>query len=56
VVGAISPYLFDAGQLNDPETVVSEDSKSPASLPRMLSGTQPLDFEQYVMSAISDLN
>ena len=48
-VKLISPYLFDAGGLSDPETVVKETSKVPSGLPRMLSGTQPLDFEQYVM-------
>lgn len=49
-VRVISPYLFDAGQLRDPETVVPEKPRNPGDRPRMLSGTQPLDFEQYVLS------
>jgi hypothetical protein len=49
-VKVISPYLFDAGQLADPETVVAENSRNPGDRPRLLSGTQPLDFEQFVLS------
>jgi len=49
-VKVISPYLFDAGQLTDSETVVSEITQNPGDRPRMLSGTQPLDFEQFVLS------
>jgi hypothetical protein len=49
-VKVISPYLFDAGQLTDPETVVSESTQNPGDRPRILSGTQPLDFEQFVLS------
>ncbi len=48
-VKAISPYLFDAGSLVDPETVVLETQKPADQRPRVLSGTQPLDFEQYVL-------
>jgi hypothetical protein len=48
-VRAISPYLFDAGSLNDPDTVVLEQARPPAGRPRVISGTQPVDFEQYVL-------
>lgn len=49
-VKLISPYLFDASQLSDPETVVAESTRNPGDRPRMLSGTQPVDFEQFVLS------
>jgi hypothetical protein len=42
--------VFRALQLADPETVVAEQTKHPPHWPRMLSGTQPLDYEQYVLS------
>jgi hypothetical protein len=48
-VGAISPYLFDASNLADPHTVVYEQSTPPRGLPRMITGSQPIDFDQYVM-------
>lgn len=46
----ISPYLFDASSLNDPETVVLEQARPAPGRPRVISGTQPVDFEQYVLS------
>ena len=48
-VNVISPYLFDASQLADPETVVYEEANPPTGWPRMITGTQPIDFEQYVL-------
>jgi hypothetical protein len=49
-VRVISPYLFDASHLRDPETVVAERTRNPGDRPKMQSGTQPLDFEQFVLS------
>lgn len=48
-VKAISPYLFDAGLLINPDTVVFERSRPTDSRPRVINGTQPLDYEQYVL-------
>lgn len=48
-VGFISPYLFDASNLADPHTVVYEKSAPPSHLPRMITGSQPIDFDQYVL-------
>ena len=49
-VKAISPYLFDAGLLSDPHTVVFELSKVPSGKPAVIIGSQPLDFEQLILS------
>ena len=45
---ALSPYLFDAGNLADPHLVVRETSKQLSGLPRMLSGSQPIDNGNYI--------
>ena len=45
---ALSPYLFDASQLADRHLVVRETSKPLSTRPRLISGSQPLDYEQYI--------
>ncbi len=47
---ALSPYLFDAGQLTDRHLVVEEHSRSLCHMPRMVTGTQPIDDGQYIFS------
>ena len=45
---ALSPYLFDASQLNDPHLVVKETLKPLNGFPKCLSGSQPIDGGQYI--------
>ena len=40
---ALSPYLFDAGGLTDPRVVVREVRKPTNGLPKLITGTQPLE-------------
>ena len=40
---ALSPYLFDAGQLTDPHLVVGEESGPINGMPKLVTGTQPLE-------------
>jgi len=47
---AITPYLFDAGDLNDPHLVVRESAKPLNGLPRLLSGSQPIDGGYYIFT------
>lgn len=47
---AISPYLFDAGGLNDPHTVVREEPRPINGLERLVSGSQPIDGGHYVFN------
>lgn len=46
----LSPYLFDASQLKNPHVVVREVSKPINGLPRLLSGSQPIDGGHYVFT------
>ena len=48
---ALSPYLFDAGTQLDPHLVVRETSRQLSGLPRMLSGSQPIDDGNYIFDA-----
>ena len=48
---AISPYLFDAGLLANPHLVVREASRPLNGLPRLLSGSQPIDDGHYIFDA-----
>ncbi len=41
--GAITPYLTDGSALANPHVVVHEDSRPANGLPRLLSGSQPID-------------
>ena len=40
---ALSPYLFDAGRLTDPHLVVGEESGPINGMPKLVTGTQPLE-------------
>lgn len=46
---AVSPYLFDASALADQHLVVRETSKPISTRPKLISGSQPLDYEQYIL-------
>jgi len=46
---ALSAYLFDASQLADRYLVVREASTPLSLRPRLISGSQPLDYEQYIL-------
>ena len=46
--GALSPYLFDAGGLADPHTVVSESSTSLSGMPKVIIGSKPIDGGHYI--------
>lgn len=45
---ALSPYLVDASALHNPHTVVDEASRPLNGLPRVLSGTQPIDGGHFI--------
>lgn len=49
-VRSISPYLFDAGGLSDPHTVVARHSRSPADRPPMMIGSKPIDGGFYIFT------
>jgi hypothetical protein len=44
----LSPYLFDASALADRHLVVEERSKPLCAVPRLASGTQPIDDGNYI--------
>jgi hypothetical protein len=46
----LSPYLFDASLLADRHLVVEEGSKPLCDMPRMITGTQPIDNGQYIFT------
>ena len=46
----ISPYLFDASQLQDPETVIYELSSPKDGRPEMIIGSKPIDGGHYIFS------
>ena len=48
---ALSPYLFDAGGLADPHVVVRETARPINGLPKLLSGSQPIDGGNYIFDA-----
>jgi hypothetical protein len=47
---AISPYLFDAGGLNDPHTVVKEVPQPLNGLSKIVIGSKPIDGGHYIFS------
>ncbi len=47
----LSPYLFGAGGLADPHLTVREESGPVNGLPRLISGSQPIDNGQYIFSS-----
>jgi hypothetical protein len=50
VHAAISPYLFDAGQLANPHLVVRESSKPLNDLPNIVIGSKPIDGGHFIFS------
>ena len=48
VHAVLSPYLFDAGGLADPHLTVREESAPVNGLPKLISGSQPIDDGQYI--------
>ena len=46
----LSPYLIDASVMHNPHLVVSEESSPINGLPKLLSGSQPIDNGNYVMT------
>jgi hypothetical protein len=47
---AISPYLFDAGGLVDPHTVVKEEPRPINGLSRIVIGSKPIDGGHFIFS------
>ncbi len=48
---ALSPYLIDLSGLNNPHLVIDERSDPVADVPRLISGTQPIDDGNYIFDA-----
>ena len=48
---ALSPYLIDSSGLNNPHLVIDERSDPVADVPRLISGTQPIDDGNYIFDA-----
>lgn len=46
----LSPYLFDASQIANRHLVVEERSEPLCEMPRMITGTQPIDDGQYIFT------
>lgn len=51
VHAVLSPYLFDASGLADPHIVVRESGRPINGLPRLRSGSQPIDGGNYILNA-----
>ena len=47
---AITPYLFDGQQLTNPHLVVQEVARPLNGLPKLVSGTQPIDGGNFIFS------
>ncbi|OYU18645.1 MAG: SAM-dependent methyltransferase, partial [Rhodobacteraceae bacterium PARR1] len=47
---AISPYLFDASGLNNPHTVVREESRPINGMKSLITGSKPIDDGNYILS------
>jgi hypothetical protein len=50
-VRAISPYLFDAGNLRDPHVVVRENNNKNHPMGRIRYGSQPIDGGHFILDA-----
>jgi hypothetical protein len=46
----LSPYLFDASALSDPHLVVREVSKPTNGLPKLITGSKPIDDGNFILS------
>ena len=47
---AITPYLFDAGDLKNPHLVVRETSRPLNGLPKIVIGSKPIDGGHYIFT------
>ncbi len=47
----ISPYLFDAGGLANPRIVVKSEHRPINGLPRLITGSKPIDGGHYIFDA-----
>ena len=45
---ALSPYLFDASGLTNPQIIVKEDSRQINGLPKLIIGSKPIDGGHYI--------
>jgi len=45
---ALTPYLFDAGNVTNRHLVVDETSRPLCNVPRLISGSQPIDDGNYI--------
>lgn len=50
VYAAISPYLIDGGRLRNHQIVVREEPHPTNGLPRLITGTKPIDGGYYIFS------
>ena len=48
---ALSPYLFDAGGLNDPHLVIHRHRSPPPGFPPVRVGSKPVDGGHYILDA-----
>ena len=48
---ALSPYLFNAGELSDPHLVVREESAPINGMDRLIIGSKPIDGGEYIFNA-----
>ena len=48
---ALSPYLFDAGDLSDPHLVVRKESAPINGMGRLIIGSKPIDGGNYIFGA-----
>ena len=48
---ALSPYLFDASALADPHMVVRETGRPINGMPRLITGSKPIDNGHYIFSS-----
>ena len=53
---ALSPYLFDAGGLQNPHLVVQRERSSSGGFPRIGVGSKPVDGGHYVLDATERAN
>jgi len=49
-VAAISPYLLDASSLSNPHLVIKKSHKPSIGMPKMATGSKPIDGGHYIFS------
>jgi hypothetical protein len=49
---ALTPYLFDAGSVANRHLVIKEESRAINGLPRLVSGSQPIEDGLYIFNEI----